>query len=54
MKRHPKGIIYVINPRHELYATNCAFLINYKSNAGYMVKYCGQWFTVALSDGFEL
>jgi hypothetical protein len=54
MRKHPKGIVYVINPAHKLYPTNEAFFIHYKTNAGYMVKFCGVWHTVPLKDGYEL
>lgn len=53
-RRLPKGCIYVTNPRHPLYTTGSAFFIQFKTNAGYMVRYCGEWFTIPLKDAYEL
>lgn len=46
--------IYVINPKHPLYDSNNCFYIHYHTNAGFMVKYCGEWFTVKQDDCYPM
>lgn len=46
--------IYVTNPKHNLYKTNCCFFIHYHTNAGFMIKYCGQWYTIPIKDCYPV
>lgn len=45
---------YVINPSHPFYGVRCALHIHYRTNAGYMVRYCGQWSTVSDADFYPM
>lgn len=48
------NFLWVINPNHPLYDVNCAFHIHYRTNAGYMVRYCCEWFTIKENDCYPM